>query len=507
MRSLCCVIVLTACLLAACGSEETCEIKDPGELPAEGEYIDPYAMPLPRDCIEGGLTKLPGRWFVADATKIFSFAYPRFEGDCKTGLRQSFGMPEDHDITDGTSFYTWSDGTRFFQRREVRYPLPDKTTYVYVTAQVYCAMPGDKLAAASITHSGPNDPVMTTSTGKRFARKDSLADGIELVGELGATSAGGSIEGLNLVIDGSHAYVAGITGFDIVDVADPAHPVATAHIDGNYNDVKVTHAAGKTFAILADRSGTDETEIVDVTNPHAIVPASTIKAYSHSLQLQQRGATTELYLADYTGYVPRYDITDPYAPRLLDMARVPGPEGAVHDVTIDGDRIYANNTTGGFVAFDTSTSRIEPVMLGHTDAPYSHASWVGTAGGRAIMLHGDEGMTKTRDGGAYLRVLDGTIGAPTFMADIGRYQTRPEVGIHNFEVHGDLAYIAYYQDGVRIVDLSDPTKPREVAHYNTWDPETAPGGAFEGALGIRKVGDLIYVADDVRGLLILRETR
>jgi hypothetical protein len=335
---------------------------------------------------------------------------------------------------------------------------------------------------------------------------DSLAEGIELVGELGTASNGTSIAGLNLIVDGTHAYVASITGFDVIDVADPAHPVAKSHLDGDYNDIRVTHAAGKTYAIIASRGADERTYFVDVTNPAAPFVASTIDAYSHSLQLQTRGATTELYLADYTGFVPRYDITDPLTPRLLDMARVPGPEGAVHDLTVDGDRIYANNTTGGFVAFDTTAGPNATVELGHTDAPYSHASWVGTAGGRSIVLHGDEGMTKTRDGGAYLRVLDGTVGSPTFMTDIGRYQTRPEVGIHNFEVHDNLAYIAYYQDGVRIVDLSDPTKPREIAHYNTWDPETAPGTAFEGALGIRLVGDLIYVADDVRGLLILRRT-
>lgn len=71
---------------------------------------------------------------------------------------------------------------------------------------------------------------------------------------------------------------------------------------------------------------------------------------------------------------------------------------------------------------------------------------------------------------------------------------------------GDRAYIAYYQDGVRIVDLSDVTQPREVAYYNTWEP-TAPGDPFEGAVGISVVDDLIYVADFNRGLFILRETR
>ena len=110
----------------------------------------------------------------------------------------------------------------------------------------------------------------------------------------------------------------------------------------------------------------------------------------------------------------------------------------------------------------------------------------------------------TPEGGAFLRVLDADRTSPTFMKEIGRYQSRAEVGIHNMQLVGDRAYIAYYPDGVRVIDLSDPTNPREIAHYNTWDTETAAGHPFEGALGITVVGDLIYVADSIRGLVILR---
>ena len=115
-------------------------------------------------------------------------------------------------------------------------------------------------------------------------------------------------------------------------------------------------------------------------------------------------------------------------------------------------------------------------------------------------------MTGTADGGAFLRVLDADPESPTFMEELSRFQTRPEIGIHNIQLVGDRAYIAYYQDGVRVVDLSEVTQPREVAYYNTWEP-TAPGDAFEGAVGISVVDDLIYVADFNRGLFILRETR
>jgi hypothetical protein len=91
------------------------------------------------------------------------------------------------------------------------------------------------------------------------------------------------------------------------------------------------------------------------------------------------------------------------------------------------------------------------------------------------------------------------------MKELAIYQTRPETGIHYFEVHGNKVYIAYYHDGVRVIDLTDPTHPVEVAHYNDWIEDNAYGGAFEGALAVRKIGDLLFVADLERGLLVLRE--
>src|SRR5690606_22229146 len=110
-----------------------------------------------------------------------------------------------------------------------------------------------------------------------------------------------------------------------------------------------------------------------------------------------------------------------------------------------GDRIYANNTEAGLVAVDVSAGLASPVELGRVASAYSHASWAGTVGGRELVLHGDEGMTRTSDLGAFLRVLDGDPESDTFLQQLGRYQSRPEVGIHNFEVHGTRAYIAYYQ--------------------------------------------------------------
>lgn len=506
-----CALVVSGLCLTGCGDNAppTCEVPET-PLPAVGDFIDPYELPL-EGCVGAGLRDVGGRWFVRDPMQRFEFDYPRIDGTCSTGFTRVGSEPVDHDLEDdGRTRHTWSDGTRYFERTEERYVVNGgDSTITFVEVRVMCMVSPDQLvgAAVSLFRFGEDQPYIEqhNTIGTRFARKDELAKGLELVGELGKTPDGEVIYAVNLVIDDGFAYVSAFTGFEIVDVSDPATPVLVGHLDGSYNDVRVTAAGDKRYAILAPAGSGGGTSIIDVTTPTEPREVTTIDSFSHSLQLQLRGARTELYLADYTDRVPIYDITNPELPILLGNARVPGADGEVHDLTVDGDVIYANYTQTGFVAFDLSTGFATPSKLGNIATSYSHASWRGSAGGRPILLHGDEGLTTTADGAAFLRVLDGEVGSTTFMAELGRYQTRPEVGIHNIEMHGSRVYIAYYQDGVRIVDIADPAKPVEVAHYNTWDAVSAPGAGFEGALGIRKVGDLIYVADNLRGLVILRE--
>ena len=63
-------------------------------------------------------------------------------------------------------------------------------------------------------------------------------------------------------------------------------------------------------------------------------------------------------------------------------------------------------------------------------------------------------------------------------------------------------------EGLRVLDVSDPTQPRQVGHYNTFresDPDR-PDGLIDGAIGVRVPDDgYMYVVDTSRGLLIFNE--
>jgi hypothetical protein len=471
-------------------------------LPTTGMYIDPMAIPLPDTCITDGLRDLPGRWFVIDPSAYFRFEYPKYEGSCTTGFHR-VGQEDDHDNSDGYTFYTWSDGTRYIEREAY-----ESTNTTYVSVYAACKTPNDTIATTYLTYDSERGETSYQATGKRFAahKEDTLATGLTLVGSLEQNTIGETINGLNLVVDGTHVYLAGIGGMEIIDVADPTAPHAVSHYDGSWNDIRVVNDGTHVVAFLSAFRSQMKTQYVDVTNPAAPTFAGMLQEYSHSLQIQERNNKKELYLATYNESVPMYDVTTPLSPVRKGMAIVPGDVSGVHDLYVNGDMIYANNTTLGLVAFDTSggfgTSNVEK---GRFTLGYSHASWAGTLGGRKIVLAGDEGMTRSASGGAHISILDGDPASATFMKELAIYQTRPETGVHYWEVHGDKMYVAYYHDGVRIVDMSNPLQPREIGHYNDWEEDNAFGGAFEGALAIRKVGDLIYVADLERGLLILRE--
>jgi hypothetical protein len=487
-------------VVAGCGDNNACE-PHVAAFPA-GLLSDPMKVALP-GCVPGGLYDMHGRWFVSKPDDRFAFQYPAFEGNCESGFRR-VGVEDDLDASDGYTVQTWSDGTRVVVRSYSRYPETGPIQFEYAWMWAACLTADGTVVVGQTSADTTSTEVPTFETGSRFARKDELARGLELVGSVSTQGPDATvIDGYNVDVDGDHAYVVGPRGVDIIDVSDPASPRVDAHVDGEFNDLKLAHSADRVIAYVAPLYQQATTLVIDVTDPTRPRSANVLHEYSHSLFVTA-APSPRLYLGSYVDGVPVYDITDPATPVRLGAFALPIHGAGVHDMFPDRNMVYVNDTTAGMFAMDITAGLDAPVERGHIATTYSHTSFSGVAGGRKIILHGDEGMTP--DGGAFLRVLDGDPDSPTFMTELSRYFTRPEVGIHNFQLVGDRLYIAYYQDGVRVVDLSTPTKPVEVAHYNTWDDTAAIGAAFEGALGIRVVDGLIYVADSLRGLLILRET-
>ncbi|MCH7679877.1 carboxypeptidase regulatory-like domain-containing protein, partial [candidate division KSB1 bacterium] len=74
---------------------------------------------------------------------------------------------------------------------------------------------------------------------------------------------------------------------------------------------------------------------------------------------------------------------------------------------------------------------------------------------------------------------------------------------HNTHIKDDYAYISHYADGVRIVDIADPTHLVEVGYYDTFPDNT--GGPYEGNWGAFPFtsSGYIYVTDEDFGLFVV----
>lgn len=329
------------------------------------------------------------------------------------------------------------------------------------------------------------------------------SNNLSLVGQL-SDPAWPRVATLNVRVLGNTAYMIRRDALYIIDVTDPARPTELGRYarptpSGAANDIKLVEANGKRYAFIGDVP----VDVVDVTNPAQPQLVTQIGEEAHTLAVESRDGKHYAYFGNYDGRCPIYDITDPAQPQKLGTFATEG--SVVHDLSLENGIAYLNAWNGGFYVVDYANPAM-PVQVGRwatTTALSSHSSWPMRVGNRHIALHGDENYN------ARLDVIDVDPASSTFMQPIGNYKTRDFVSIHNVMAVGNKAYFAYYQDGVRVLDMADPTQPKLAGYYNTWDPQAdyTSSAFFEGATGldVDPARKLIFVADIPRGLLILRD--
>jgi hypothetical protein len=210
----------------------------------------------------------------------------------------------------------------------------------------------------------------------------------------------------------------------------------------------------------------------------------------------------------------------------------PGRQHRLHHALRQGNRMWAGCWHGGVRVIDVSDIR-KPQTIGeynyHPPFPEPSHTFMGVPpiGGRSIAVaideedhaHSPEEVAQRRGRPhASLWVFDVTdlnhiqplaiyevseLDSPWSRAVPGRF------GAHQFQEHlkgGDtLIYCAWFAGGLRIVDIADPSAPREVGHYI---PEPAAGKACPQSndVDVDERG-LIYLGDRYAGFDILEFER
>jgi hypothetical protein len=289
------------------------------------------------------------------------------------------------------------------------------------------------------------------------------------------------------------------------DVTDPTNIFKTdsIHVDARtVNDVKVSPSAR--YAALSREGASNRRNgavIVDLADPAHPVVASTFDTHGVTGGVHNMFATEDhlFALAGGDKYVI-IDVRDLYNPTYV--SEYNHPNSRIHDVWVHDGVAYSSEWENGVVVVDVGNGRwggsIEnPVLV--TNVPYpvgaTHASYpyYQESTGRFYLFLGDEIMS--RQGAAwsgaglpgipeaggppsvtrgYVHVIDFT--DPENPVDVARYEAK-EFGTHNLWVEEDVLYVAYYEGGVRAVDVSGElmgnlaTQGREVAVYKAFDPD------------------------------------
>lgn len=304
-------------------------------------------------------------------------------------------------------------------------------------------------------------------------------------------------------IDGNDYAITGTWGGNgeayFWDVTDPANIsiIDTVTVDARtVNDVKISEDGR--IGIITREGASDRKNgivILDVSDPHNV---SIISEYNQGLT---GGVHNAFIYEDHVFAVNngrRYDIidiSDPKNPETVSRFELDTPGHSVHDVWVENGIAYSSNWDDGVVVVDVGStpdaqsperhdtgagSFDNPVKLGSYTYPsgWNHAAFPfkSQSTGDFYVIAGDEafpnGLHITDEptipaGWIHFVKFEGGWDSPK---EVARYQV-PEAGTHNFWVKDDTLYVAYYNAGLRIVDISGELmgnlyeQGREIAKY------------------------------------------
>ena len=411
--------------------------------------------------------------------------------------------------------------------------------------------------------------------------------------QIGFHDLGGGGGNSDVWAHGNYAYVGSwgggfcpvsSPGTKVIDISDPANPVQVNRLSTRpytgVNDVKVTHIETAFFQgdllVVSNENcrsgGARGIELWDVTDPPnasllgtfgpRVVSPGTFYEWgvgAHNLYLYQKGDRAFVLIAaalaelsqilndpPATGELKIVEVTNPREPVQIaswgikqDLGEPVGqrrPNGTflgddcrpvcrgegfagvfLHDVWANrqGTVAYLSYWDSGLILLDISDPS-HPFLLGRgnylSDEGNTHVA-VPARGGNLVIV-ADEDFQAGPWG--FMRVFDTT--DATNPVEVGQFRTEhtsgppPDAGwytAHNLFVRGSTVYASWYSDGIRLVDISTPAAPREIASFVPPDVADPQGILPAKALvwGIYVQRDLIFASDINAGLYILKRRR
>ncbi len=304
---------------------------------------------------------------------------------------------------------------------------------------------------------------------------------------------------------------------------------------------------GREYAILGTGVGTSFVDITDSANIHEVDSVKGInsswremKTYSHYAYVVSEATNSLLQIIDLQ-----------YLPDSVHLVKVWGYSGYTHTHSISqsGHYLYLNGgnsaLNGGITVVDVNDPE-NPVKMGQWTTEYVHdcrilndtiwAANIYTGKITIINALNKNSLVTIRNWQSYPQAVVSThncaitgnrkyilttneVSSPNGKLNVWDIQDLNNITfirewqptgittaiVHNVEIYGNYAVIAHYTAGIRIVNITDPTNPTEVAWYDTYPSNNNTN--FAGCWGVYKFPSGKIIGSDIsNGLFVIKTT-
>ncbi|NOS85727.1 MAG: choice-of-anchor B family protein [Ignavibacteria bacterium] len=293
-----------------------------------------------------------------------------------------------------------------------------------------------------------------------------------------------------------------------------------AHINHNtfHSSCWGYSAGGREYAIYGWYNGTSFVDITDENNIREVVflPGRysgwrEMKVYKNYLYIVSEADSSGIQIVDLSRLPNTVDLINTYS---FDGFR------RAHTISQNGRYLYINGGNyreGGIVVLDAGANPESPVKMGEWQVDYVHDSrivndtiWAcNPLTGKVSVIDASDknGLKKitswingsfpvphncaVTDDGKYLYVCDENFNNPGKLK-IWNISDKKDIvfvnewkvngtseSVHNVEIFGNYAFLSYYGEGARVLDITDPVNPFEIAYLKTsacWQVYYFPSG-------------------------------
>lgn len=316
----------------------------------------------------------------------------------------------------------------------------------------------------------------------------------------------------------------------VYDVTDPASPVFTDSVPvpgRRVNDVMVSDDA--TFAVITQENDPDRHNgiiVLDLADPaHPVIASHYWEDLTAGIHTTWIEGELVYAVNDGTRDVHIIDVGDIRHPRQVGRWGLDTERKALHDLMIVDGLAYLAYWDDGLVILDVGAgiaggTPTEPTFVSRINYPAgnTHTAWRW----KDYVFVGDEifpnrySPDAPSDPRGFIHVID--VGDIFHPREVAKYEV-PEGGAHNVWVEEDVLYVAYYQRGLRAIDLSGGVlvgdlykQGREIDYFltETSDPEKVPDPTLVNRTNVYTVvvhKGHVYAIDGSSGLWIMKLER